>query len=104
MKFILLGANVAILVLLGVYFLNLFAIQQYGIMTLAFLLAATLIVLLLFQEMKETLKLENPLVYVAPAVLGISVSMLNPHPVMLVLGWALAIPALVMLMQKTIQK
>ena len=108
MRLVLLGANVSILILLGVYLLNLFSIRDAGIESIAMLFLASITALVLVNEFVERYQIKNFLAFLVPGLAAIAVSFLYRGggagliPVAFVLGVMLTVPGIVLLLQSAI--
>jgi len=104
MKFVLLGINVALFVLIGIYLADIFAIKSAGTEAIAFLFAATVAALLVANEFIEEYKIDNVPIYLAPALIVIGAPFLVGRSGLAILaGILLAIPGLVLLIRKLIK-
>jgi len=100
-KFLLLGLNVTILMVLGIYLMNLFNIRGYDTITLVYLLAASLIVTFISNEFIEKFKINNPIYFIVPGLLAAIAPFILGKQVSaaIALGWLLLAPGIVLLVR-----
>jgi len=105
-RFFLLSLNVVILLLLGVYLLNLFGIKAYDPTTMVYLFVASIAVVLISNEFIETYKLSNPIYFIAPGVVAVAAPFVLGKPIAaaIALGWLCLAPGLVLLIRGLIGK
>ena len=105
MRFILLGLNVIVLVLLGAYLLNLMGISTLGVNTLGALFLASVAALLVIDQMVEKLQMSNPYMYLIPGLVAVvaPVIMVRQVSVITLLGVLFMVPGIVLFVKKTIK-
>jgi len=102
MKFVLLSANVIVMVLLVGYLLNLFSLADLSINVIGFLFFASLTMALIANHIIEEYKIANPLFFVLPGLAAAltSVLMLKQVSVVTVLGMLFLIPGVMLTVKK----
>jgi len=105
MRFILLGLNVIVLVLLGAYLLNLMGISTLGVNTLGALFLASVAVLLVIDQMVEKLHMANPFMYLVPGLVAMvaPIIIVRQVSVITLLGVLFTVPGIVLFVRKTIK-
>lgn len=105
MRFILLGINVAILVLLAIYLFDLFGIRGQGMEVLSFLFLSATISLFITNEFIESYDVKNPLVFLFPSIIVmVSPFIVGKFAAVFILAWILAIPSFVFLIRSVLKK
>ena len=102
MKFVLLSANVIVMVLLGGYLLNLFSLADMSVSVVGFLFFAAVAMALVANQMIEEYKITNPLFFVLPGLAAAlaSVLFLKQVSVVTVLGMLFLIPGIMLTVRK----
>jgi len=106
MRFILLGINVALFVVMGIYLADMFSIKAVGIEAIAFLFAAAVAGLAIANEMVEEQKIDNTAVFLLPGIIAMGAPFLagtGPFGLAVLVGVLLTIPGLVVLVRKLIR-
>ena len=105
-KFLLLGLNVTVLMILGIYLMNLFNVRGYDNITLVYLFAAALIVTVLANEFIEKFKISNPVYFIIPGLLAAAAPFILGRPISaaIALGWLLLAPGIVLLVRSMLEK
>ena len=105
MRFILLGLNVIVLVLLGAYLLDLMGISTLGVNTLGALFLASVAALLVIDQMVEKLQMSNPYMYLIPGLVAVvaPVIIVRQVSVITLLGVLFMVPGIVLFVKKTIK-
>ena len=104
MKLILLGANVALFVLIGVYLADIFAIKTLGLEVIAFLFFAAISALVLVNEIVEKQEVNNTSVFLFPGLGALAAPFLvGKFGLAILIGVLMTIPGLVILIRKLIK-
>ncbi|VVB73891.1 Uncharacterised protein [uncultured archaeon] len=105
MRFILLGLNVIVLVLLGAYLLDFMGISALGMNTLGALFLASVAGLLVVDQMVEKLQMTNPWMYLVPGIVAVvaPVIIVRQVSVITLLGVLFTVPGIVLFVRKTIK-
>jgi len=100
-KFLLLGLNVTVLMILGIYLLNLFNVRGYDNITLVYLFVAALIVTVVSSEFVEKFKINNPIYFIVPGLLAAIAPFILGKQISaaIALGWLLLAPGIVLLVR-----
>ena len=98
MRFILLGINFTILMLLAIYLVNLLDVQSYGTNVFLFLFISSVIALFIINELIEKYKISNPPLLSLPAVTALFVSIVVERTVVsFILSLMLSVPVIVLI-------
>jgi len=72
-RFVLFGFSVSMLLLLGIYLLNVFNVREFGSEAIVLLFAVAVIALLVTDSLMKTYKMLNPLYFLVPGIVVLTV-------------------------------
>jgi hypothetical protein len=105
MRFILLGLNVIVLVLLGAYLLDYMGISTLGVNALGALFFVSVAALLVVDQMVEKLQMANPWMYLVPGLVAVVAPIVIVRQVSIItlLGVLFTVPGIVLFVRKTVK-
>jgi hypothetical protein len=114
-KFLLLGLNATIIMILAIYLINPSDIRGHDTIILVYLFVASLIVIVVANEFIEKFKISNPVYFIVPGLLAMLASSIIKEPsyitsgsmdiiqfydiIIKMLGWLLLAPGIVLLVR-----
>ncbi|MEM2974099.1 MAG: hypothetical protein QW112_00510 [Candidatus Micrarchaeia archaeon] len=105
-KFFLLAVGVALLIVLGMYLLDIFNIRNYDTMTILYAVMAVVIATLLSSEIIDKFELRNPAYFVVPGIIAVAALFITGKfvPIALVIGCSLLAPGIALLIRGGFRK
>gem|GEM_PF-5617448 len=102
MKFILLSLNMVAMLLLGMYLLNIFSIDTYGVNGIILLFVLSMSMVLIADSIIKEFKISNPLFFILPglAAVIVSVMVLRQLSILTALSILFLVPGVVMFIRK----